>query len=296
MEEYLNHYENELQIRLDELMQQGSEIPKNDLKKMRLWEALFLDSQYMRDKLVTLKHSLSHEQIDACNSTASPLSLWQLVAEKCNDKNWVVLSRIMPDLNEKFRRPIRLVLMPGEEEMTEQTVKNAYTDAKGKMNFAIANWKMSDNGKGNLNPKLKGLEYERKDTNENSNNDDITYVDDNRYRFISQLHVAYFWSLSEITGLTQCISQNCSALNMGISEVDVSKRQLTSTSVKGRGSASNSGSASNVLKKQKIENQTEALFDMVSEIKKDFLSQSIQLKQSTLNGQVLDAEEALISL
>jgi hypothetical protein len=33
MEEYLSYYENELQIKLDELIQQGSEISRSDLKK-----------------------------------------------------------------------------------------------------------------------------------------------------------------------------------------------------------------------------------------------------------------------
>ena len=42
MEEFISHHENELKIRLDELQQLGSEITKSNLKKMRLWEAIFL--------------------------------------------------------------------------------------------------------------------------------------------------------------------------------------------------------------------------------------------------------------
>jgi hypothetical protein len=295
MEPYLLHYENELKMRLDELIQLGSEISKNDLRKMRLWEAFFLDSQYMRDKLVTLKNSLSREQIDARNSITCPSSLFKLVAEKYNDKNWVVFSRAMPDLHEKLRRPIKLSLMPDEEEISEASVKNAYTDAKGKLNYAMSNWKTSGNGKGNLNPKLKGLEYERTKNNENTN-DDITYVDDDRYRFVSHLHIAYFWSLSEITGLTQCISQNCSALNMGISELDVSKRTSTSGKAQGRHSTTSSGSSVNKVKKQNMEKQTEALFAMVTDIKNGFEQQSNQLKKSSLNTQLLDVEETLFTL
>ena len=49
MQSYLSHYEKELQIRMDELQQMGSEISKSDLRKMRLWEAIFLDTKYMRD-------------------------------------------------------------------------------------------------------------------------------------------------------------------------------------------------------------------------------------------------------
>ena len=290
MEQYLQQYEEELKIRLDELQQLGSEIPKSDLRKMRLWEAIFLDSKYMRDKLVTLKHSMSHEQIDACNSNVGPLSLFQLAAEKYNDSNWVVHSRIMPDLNEKFRSPIRLVLMPGEEEMTELSVKNAYTDAKGKMNVALSNWKMSGNGKGNLNPKVKGLGYDEL-TNEDS---DLTYVDDDRFGFVSQLQIAYFWSLCDITGLTQHISQNCSSLNVGISEKDVKKRSLTSGKAVGRGTSSSG--VVNQTNKQKIEKQTEALFVMVNDIKKGFLNQNNQFKQLALNLQLIYAEEPAINL
>jgi hypothetical protein len=47
MEEYLSYHENELQLKLDELIQQGSEISRSDLRRMRLWEAFFLDTQYM---------------------------------------------------------------------------------------------------------------------------------------------------------------------------------------------------------------------------------------------------------
>jgi hypothetical protein len=250
----------------------------------------------MQDKLVMLKHSLTRKQIDSRNSKEGPLSLFQLVAEKYNDKNWVVHSRIMPDLNEKFRRPIRLALMTCDEEMTEQSVKNAYTDVKGKLNFAIANWKTSGNGKGNLNPKLKGLEYDGTSLKEKESNEAITYVDDDRYRFVQQLHVAYFWSLSEITGLTQCISQNCSALNMGISDADVLKRASTSSRAVGRRASSSSEKSVSTNKKLKIEKQTDALFAMVSDIKNGFLSQTNHFKQSTLNTQILDAEEAIISL
>ena len=102
MEEFISHHENELKKTLDELQQLGSEILKSDLRKMRLWEAVFLDLKYIQDKLVTLKHTMSREQIDARNSKVGPLSLFKLAAEKYNDANWVVHSRMMPDLNEKF--------------------------------------------------------------------------------------------------------------------------------------------------------------------------------------------------
>ena len=103
----------------------------------------------------------------------------------------------MPDLNEKFRNPIQLALMTDEEEMTESSVKNAYyTNAKGKMNVALSNWKLSGNGKGNINTKVRGLGYDIELSDENS----FTYVDDDRCNCFKQLHIAYFWSLSEVSG------------------------------------------------------------------------------------------------
>ena len=290
MEEFLSLHEKELQVTLDEMQQLGSEIMKSDLKKMRLWEAIFLDTKYMRDKLVTLKHTLSRQQIDARNSRQGPLSLFQLAAEKYNDPNWVVHSRIIPDLNEKFRSPIRLVLMPDEEPMTEMAVKNAYTDAKGKMNVAISNWKLSGNGKGNLRAKVKGLAYD----NSLNVDDDDTFVDDDRFSFVSQLNIAYFWSLCEMSGLTHHISQNCSALSGNMNESD--SMNLSSTSGKVQGRTFSSSGVNHENKKQKIEKQTDALFAMVSDIKKGFLHQSIQFNQSALNSQLLDAEEAVINL
>ena len=82
MEDYISHHEDLLKTTLDELQQQGSEIQKRDLKKMRLCEAILLDSKYMCDKLVILKNTILHQQIDARNSKVGPLSLFQLAAEK----------------------------------------------------------------------------------------------------------------------------------------------------------------------------------------------------------------------
>ena len=42
MEEFISKHEEELKTHLDELQQLGSEITKSDLRKMRLWEAIFL--------------------------------------------------------------------------------------------------------------------------------------------------------------------------------------------------------------------------------------------------------------
>ena len=199
----------------------------------------------MRDKLVSLKNNMSWQQVDARNSKVGPLSLYQLATEKYNDAEWVVHSRIIPNLNEKFRNPIRLVLMPDEEEMTETVVKNAYTDAKGKMNVALANWKLSGNGKGNLKAKVKGLGYEHSRLLNDEN--DVTYVDDDRINFVSQLHIAYFWSLCEESGLTHHISQNCSALNEGKNSSDTSTSSSTSGKVRSRTSTD-----TNLVKKKKL--------------------------------------------
>ena len=49
-------------------------------------------------------------------------------------------------------------------------------------------------------------------------------------------------------------------------------------------------------KKKKVEQQAEALFAMVSDIKKGFVHQNNQLNKSALNSQFLDAEEALLNL
>ena len=103
MEKLISHHECKLKNTLKLLQEQGSEILKSDLRKMCLWEAIiFLDSKYMRDKLVILKHGMSRQQIDDCNSKIGPLSLFHLAAKKYNDPDWVVHSRIMPDLNKTF--------------------------------------------------------------------------------------------------------------------------------------------------------------------------------------------------
>ena len=287
MEPFLSTQESNLKITLNELQHQGSEITKSDLKKMRLWEAIFLDSKYMRDKLISLKCTMTRKQIDARNSKVGPLSLFHLAAEKYNDPNWVVYSRVLPDLNEKFRKPIRLVLMTDEEEMTESSVKNAYTDAKGKLNIALSNWKTSGNGKGNLLTKVRGLDYDNSSSDENQ----VTFIDDDRFNFVKQLNIAYFWSLSELTGLTHHISQNCSALSESLNNSSDKDGSSTSGKVRGRAPIQE-----NTPKKKRVEEQTEALFAMVSDIKQSFVYQNQQFKSSSLNSQLLDAEDALIKL
>ena len=177
-----------------------------------------------------------------------------------------------------------LALMIDKEEMAEVSVKNAYTDAKGKLNVALSNWKSNGNGKGNVKAKVKGLGYDKYINEENH----VTFVDDDRFNFVNQLHVAYFWSLCEISGLTQHISQNCSALN----NVDTSGTGRTSDLVHGRTPAAKGNHA----KRKNIDNQTEALFAMVTDIKKGFLLQTNDFKQSALTLQLLDAEEALTNL
>ena len=215
---------------------------------MHLWEAIFLDTKYMPNKLVTLKDTMSRQQIDARNSKVGPLSLFLLAAENYNDPNWVVYSRTLPDLNKKIiRKPIRLALMTDEEEMTETAVKHAYTDAKGKMNVALSNWKRSGNGKGNLGAKVKGLGY---DTLVSSEENHVTFADDNRFNFVKQLHIAYFWSLCEISGSTHHISQNCSALNEALYDSDAKQSSSTSGMVRGRNSTEGT-----VPKKLKLNNK-----------------------------------------
>ena len=179
--------------------------------------------------------------------------------------------------------------MTDEEQMTETSVKLAYTNAKGKLNVALANWKRSGNGKGNINTKVRGLDY---DEGFLSDENSLTYVDDDRFSFVKQLNIAYFWSLSEVSGLTHHISQNCFALNNFENDVDTTESSSTSGKVRGR--YANQGNVPK--KKKKVEQQAEALFAMVSDIKKGFVHQNNQLNKSALNSQFLDAEEALLNL
>ena len=90
IEEFIASHEHQLKATLDELQQQGSEILRSNLKRMRLWEAIFLDCKYMHDKLINLKCTMTCEEIDACNSKVGPLSLFHLAAEKYNNPNWVL--------------------------------------------------------------------------------------------------------------------------------------------------------------------------------------------------------------
>jgi hypothetical protein len=143
----------------------------------------------------------------------------------------------------------------------------------------------------NLNTRVKGLAYENV---AKQSNDDVMYINDDRFDFVGQLHVTYFWSLSEVSGLTQHVSQNCSSLNMCIT--DTVKRKSSSTSGKVVGRSEVPKGVKNNAKRPKLEDQTEALFAMVNDIKNGLLTSTNDFKKSSLNSQLLEAEEAVIKL
>jgi hypothetical protein len=110
--------------------------------------------------------------------------------------------------------------------MTLKRVKDLYRSTKGELNKVLSKWKRSGNGAGRRNTIFKNVDYESDDLNAGEEVD-IEFVEDDHYSFIRNLHVGYFWNLTEVTHLTNLISQNCSAISIN------ANNKHTSTSTRG---------------------------------------------------------------
>jgi hypothetical protein len=123
------------------------------------------------------------------------------------------------------------------------------------LNKSIAFYKRSGNGTGNLKEQSVNSTSTSSGPSTNEN-----IVDDNRSSFISNLHVGYFWALSEVCGLTNNISQNCSKI--GISSTSTMSSSTTSSSAhKG--------------KKAQVDETGQALLSCITEMKDSLAIQEI---------------------
>jgi hypothetical protein len=154
--------------------------------------------------------------------------------------------------------------------------KKWYCSVKGELNKSIAFYKRSGNGTGNLREQSVNSTSTSSGPSTNEN-----IVDDNRSSFISNLHVGYFWALSEVCGLTNNISQNCSKI--GISSTSTMSSSTASSSMR-RG------------KKSRVEETGQALLSCVTEMKDSLVTQEINRNILQLENAVQVARSLLIEM
>eukprot|EP00957_Ditylum_brightwellii_P131479 10028052-Ditylum_brightwellii.AAC.1 len=93
-------------------------------------------------------------------------------------------------------------------------MKRLYWEAKSKISQALARWKKSGNGVGNMK-QISGIEYKNKSNDEI----DVELVDDNWWDFIPSIHHGYFLSLTESINLVKDVSQNCKTVGVTMDKV-----------------------------------------------------------------------------
>jgi hypothetical protein len=200
--------------------EEGDEISKTDKQRMRMWEAVFADKN--RAHLMQMNNSHSKAQMDAWNSPEKIASFYKIITNMYNDASWEPMSSHFGSMHDRLDTSICLKLIGGPIKV--EVAKKWYCSVKGKLNKSIAFYKRSGNGTGNLREQSVNSTSTSSGplTNEN-------IVDDNRSSFISNLHVGYFWALSEVCGLTNNISQNCS--KVGISSTSTMSSSTASSSM-----------------------------------------------------------------
>lgn len=235
--DFANLVEEEAEKKEKEDKEMGENISRATKLKMRLSEACFLDE--LRDKLIRMYDSKSRQELDARNSERRPLSFFEAVVEKYNDEEWIPRSSIFSEFHHEFSTSISLPLyrMDGKEEkreakLTVEKAKEIFRDSKASMNWSVAAWRKSGNGKGNLadgeKMRLKGTAYAIEDDEAV-----VTYIDDDRFDFCgNSLPTGYFWCMAEMHDLVGTVSQNCSEVGVTMENVSATGSMSTKRETK----------------------------------------------------------------
>ena len=136
-----------------------------------------------------------------------------------NDESWTPHTFQFPDYDARFRNPISLPLEKDDGENNDvkvpEHVKRDFNDIRSKFKIMHADWKKSGNGAGNrdgVSIRIRGQNYEKPPAED----EQVIFVDDDRHKFGQKygLHLAYFWCLSEMCGVNQQMTQDCSGTGL----------------------------------------------------------------------------------
>ena len=94
-------------------------------------------------------------------------------------------------------------------------VKRDFNDIRSKFKIMHADWKKSGNGAGNrdgVSIRIRGQNYDKPPAED----EQVIFVDNDRHKFGQKygLHLAYFWCLSEMCGVNQQMTQDCSGTGL----------------------------------------------------------------------------------
>ena len=223
--------------------------------------------------------SKSRQELDARNSERRPRTFFEKVTEKYNDEDWTPDSTVFDELYHEFSLsfPLHLYRNDGQEEkreakLTIEKAKENFRDSKASMNWSVAAWKKSGNGKGNLADsellRVKGTRYAIQDEEAV-----INYVDDDRFDFCgNSLPTGYFWCIAEMHDIIGTVSQNCGEVGVTMDKISSTSDQKTKLS-KGSKVDKNNKRSDFIINEMK---------DMMKQNKKDMREYHLNKKESLL--------------
>ena len=225
IDSFVNLVEEDAERKENEKKETGGNISRATKLKMRLYEACFLDE--FRDDLIRMYDSKNRGELDARNSERRPMTFFEVVVEKYNSKEWNPDSTVFDEFHHEFgiSFPLPLYRNDGQEEkrepkLTIEKAKEIFRDSKASMNWSVAAWKKSGNGKGNLAEgeklRVKGTSYYCVDEDEAV----IKYIDDDRFDFCgNSLPTGYFWCIAEMHDLVGTVSQSCEEVGVTMDNI-----------------------------------------------------------------------------
>jgi hypothetical protein len=229
-------------------------LSETDKKKMRLWEAIFLDD--FREAFLKYNNCLTRQDLDGMKSPDKDETFLEMVLFKYNDSTWCPQSEPFQNFSPRLKESHLLPLL---SKMELKDVKLSYTQMKGVFNKMINMYKRSGNGDLNLQDSASN---DTNTENKSTGNTNETFTDnsDKQNFCFGVNHYGYFWALAERNQLTSTVSQNCQSIGVSsFGSASISSTISTSPSKQ-------------KLKKLKMEDKTDEMISVVMGLREEMSS------------------------
>jgi hypothetical protein len=187
-------------------------LSETDKKKMRLWEAVFLDD--FREPFLNYNNYLTRQDIDGRKLEDHDEMFLELVHNKHNNPTWCPQSELMENFSSRLKVSHLLHL---HTKLSLKDVQKQYTTMKGIFNKMINIYKRIGNGDLNLqdsdshkaNTKTRSGSYTEEEFTNNSDKKIFCY---------NTVNYGYFWALAERNQSTSTVSQNCNSIGVSFGD------------------------------------------------------------------------------
>ena len=193
---------------------------------IRLYCALYDDRT--RPYLVSNNEVMNREELDARNSDMRPKTLYEVIADRFNDKDTPYNIASLPELHPAFaeEQTIKWDCLP--EPITAEEVKKRLADSRAKLMKVISKWEKSGNGFGQRAEGDDDFGHMTEEQLEDG---------DNRASFIDGIgkeHLLLLWHFGDLDGTLQTflnqlssnVAVDCDNIHLDTSEVQ-NRRRMT---------------------------------------------------------------------